>query len=432
MMKWSRLKAAFGKRFLQDTGGAFGLQIGAVVMELLLSLILARLMGPDHYGAYENARAWVGILGVFAALGLPQLIVREASVYRAEQEFGKLRGLLRFSMGTTFWVSIVLATLSGVWGFHLYDGILLRTLWIGLLAVPVAAFLAVGQSWLRGIEYVLRSQVADRLVRPGSFLILTSVVGVLAPRMISPQVVVGLYVASVGLGLGSVLVWLYRRWPDPNTETVPRYAIPSWARSAFPLLFIAGTQILIAKTDIIMLSAYEGGTSSGIYAIATRGAGLITFPLLAVNKPLAPRIAKLYRSREMEQLRELVKGSARIGFFAAVLGVLVYGVMGDTILSFFGSLFREGYDILLILSVGHLLDVACGPVGLFLNMIERERLTAYAKGGGAVLNVGLNWLLIPLYGMYGACVASVVSVIGPNLYLLIQSWHRERVNTSII
>jgi O-antigen/teichoic acid export membrane protein len=189
---------------------------------------------------------------------------------------------------------------------------------------------------------------------------------------------------------------------------------------------------LIAKTDIIMLSAVEGGGQAGIYAIASRGASLITFPLLAVNKPLAPRIAKLHRAEKPGVLQELVKGGARIGFFVAVPGVLVYAAMGDTILSVFGSSFQAGHYVLLLLSVGHLLDVACGPAGLFLNMVGLERLTAYAKGGGAVLNVSLNWFLIPPYGVYGACIASILSLVGPNLYLVIEAWRREQINTSVV
>ncbi|MCS3648572.1 O-antigen/teichoic acid export membrane protein [Salinibacter ruber] len=401
-------------------------------MELLLSLIVARSIGPNQYGAYENARAWVGILGVFAALGLPQLIIREVSVYHSNQKYGKLRGLWRFSALTTLVISVVLAGLSALWGFQLYEGTLLRTLWIGLLAVPITAGLAIGQAMLRGLEHVLHSQVVKRLIQPGSFLILTFLLVFLTPQTLNSQVVIGLYIVSVVFGLASVFMWLYRRWPGTSTEVTPQYDTARWAKSAFPLLFIAGTQILIAKTDIVMLGAYKGGEASGIYAIATRGATLITFPLLAVNKPLAPRIAQLYQSQETKALQELIKGAARIGFFVAVPGVLMYAVMGDTILSVFGRSFRDGHYILLLLSTGHLLDVACGPVGLFLNMVERERLTAYAKGIGATSNISLNWLLIPTYGMYGACVASIVSLVGPNLYLLIESWRREGINTSIV
>lgn len=92
--------------------------------------------------------------------------------------------------------------------------------------------------------------------------------------------------------------------------------------------------------------------------------------------------------------------------------------MGEVILAIaFGSLYETAYIPLIILLVGQLINSGAGSVGLLLNMSGYERETARGMMVAAVLNVVLNLLLIPLWGINGSSLATSVSLIVWNVLL---------------
>jgi O-antigen/teichoic acid export membrane protein len=78
---------------------------------------------------------------------------------------------------------------------------------------------------------------------------------------------------------------------------------------------------------------------------------------------------------------------------------------------FYGAAFVDGANVIRILAVSQLLVVALGPVGVLLNMTDHANASAKAFGVGAVLNIILNAILIPFYGMEGSAIATGASTL---------------------
>jgi O-antigen/teichoic acid export membrane protein len=85
---------------------------------------------------------------------------------------------------------------------------------------------------------------------------------------------------------------------------------------------------------------------------------------------------------------------------------VLFIVLAPFLLGFFGTEFTAGAPALSVLALGQLAGAAAGPAGLTLLMTDHERAAAVGTGVGAVVNVTLNALLIPVYGLMGAAVAS--------------------------
>ncbi len=75
----------------------------------------------------------------------------------------------------------------------------------------------------------------------------------------------------------------------------------------------------------------------------------------------------------------------------------------------YGSDYIKGYGPLLILMMGNFFNIAVGPVGILLSMTNHERITFKIMLLGGVVNIILNVVLIPFYGMYGAAISSLIS-----------------------
>jgi len=98
----------------------------------------------------------------------------------------------------------------------------------------------------------------------------------------------------------------------------------------------------------------------------------------------------------------------------------------------FGEEYLAGFLALKILMIGHLFNVITGPSDLLLIMSGHQKATAYCMAFAAIVNVSLNYMLIPLYGVEGACIANLVSNILWNGLLAIYCRKTLGIDTTIM
>ena len=108
-------------------------------------------------------------------------------------------------------------------------------------------------------------------------------------------------------------------------------------------------------------------------------------------------------------------------------GLLVFG---QRFLLIFGAEFTTGRAALSILSAGQLINVAMGAVGLLLVMTGHERDAAKGIGIGALLNIILNALMIPRWGLEGAAIANAGSIIAWNVLLALWVYRRLGIDAT--
>jgi hypothetical protein len=135
----------------------------------------------------------------------------------------------------------------------------------------------------------------------------------------------------VAFGLGTVL--LLKRIPPAVRQARPEYELRTWARTALPLLFIAGINIVNMQTDILMLAALRGSESAGVYQAAVRGAELVAFSLVIANMAIQPSLARLYATGDTARLQRLVTWSARGATAAALPLAAVMILWGSPIMA---------------------------------------------------------------------------------------------------
>lgn len=123
-----------------------------------------------------------------------------------------------------------------------------------------------------------------------------------------------------------------------------------------------------------------------------------------------PRIAYLHTQGRLGHLQALVSGVSLWIFWPSLVAVLVLVFFGDRVLDLFGPGFAAAHGALAVLAFGQLLTAATGPVGLLLNLTGHHIVSFWVYLSFAVANVGLNAILIPLFGIMGAAVATTVTV----------------------
>ena len=428
--------AAADLRLARGAASAFVYKIVYSSFSFLNGLFLARWLGTTGYGAYAYAMAWLWFLAPAATVGLETLLVREMAADQVRSAWGEMRAFLLQAHRVALCVSVALAVgaaaVARLFASQANPQVLV-TLWMALLILPFMALTRVGQSALQGLHQVARGQFPAFVVQPVMFAALLLGSHWLAPAAVTAPGAMRLSLISFATAW-MVLLWILGRYfPEAarRAQPVPRQ-IP-WFRSVLPLLLFTGMNMVNGQADILMLGMIKGAREAGIYQVANRLAGLISFFLLAAIPALGPEISSLYAARRMDRLQQVVTRAVRLILAASLPVGLTLILFGQWFLAhLYGSDFAQGRIALMILSAGQLANVAMGSAAYMLLMMGLEIDTAKGMAAGAAANIVLNAALIPHWGLEGAAFASATSMILWNVWLSVLAYKRLGVHSTAL
>jgi len=408
----------------------FMIRAGGAVFSLIASLIVTRALGATEYGIVAYALSWMSILSIPAKLGTDSIIVREVSILKGKHEFNKIIGLFILSTKTVFLSSFIVFSVSMAVFWKFGNASLLLPLLFSLLMLPFISINSIQQAVIRGCNKVLRSQAPEMILNP---LLLISIIG--------SGALVGFHFTHKGVLLLHLLITivislvLFRMvtllYPAIKPINPSRQELQSLAKSILPFTLIGAMSIINGRADVVMIGVIDSTESAGIYNIATNGADLISFMLVAVNIVLAPIIARLYSQKEIFNLETILRKASKVAVIATLPILAIFAFAGGWLLDLFGPRFIDGQHALIILSIGQLVNAGAGSVALLLNMSGHEKNTAIGFGMAAIGNVILNIILIPEFGINGAAIATFTSTSVWNILLLRSVIVKFNINPSI-
>ncbi len=422
----------------QNAAGVFVLKLVSTLFTFIAAILIARFVGSEGYGAYNFAVSWIAILSLVGLFGMHKLVVREYSRYQTDKAYGLQRGILRRADQIIILLSIIL--IFFIWGISGWftelfaegdSRLLTNSLLVALPLLPVLALLRVRQATLEANRQAFIGNIPEMLLTPITLVVLVLAGWFLLEEQFTAYWALGAKIGSGVVALIAVSWMRNRRLPDAIKESKPEYETGKWLKSAAPLLLISGLYVVNANTDIIMLGFLGGAESTGFYSAASKGAILITFIMLAVNKTLSPNFASLYKEGEIGKLQSLVTHSVRVVSLVAVLLMIFLIAIGYWYLSIFGPEFVVAHLTLAILCFGKVFSGMMGSVGHLLIMTSQEKVAAWNVAFAVVLNIVLNYLLIPVWGIEGAAVASASSYIVVNVLQAIAVYKLVGVNPTI-
>jgi O-antigen/teichoic acid export membrane protein len=406
-------------QLVRGAAGTGGLGIASKFLSLLAAIVLSRSLGSEGYGHYAFAIAAVAFIAVPAQLGLPRMVMREVAAMHARADWGLLKGLRRRAVQIAATTSVLGAVVLG--GGLLLAGDRIAALdphvfSIALLLLPLQVGIFLLGNILCGLRLVVRGTWPTSVFQPALFVLL---VYLMASGMTAERAV-ALNVLATLIGL-VVSAWLLGRcWPAEAKAATPEYRTREWIDGMLPFALIAGLGLLNQKTDIVMLGLLTSAENVGAYNIAYQGALLVSFPLIACNAVLAPNVARLHAQGDHARLQRLLTSATLVVSLAAAAAVLVLVVAGRWLIDgLFGEEFAAAYPALVILAVGQLVNAWAGSVGMFLSMTGHEKDTLKGLAAAALLNLVLNILLIPPFGMVGAAGATALSMVMWNIVLAV-------------
>lgn len=434
-------------RLARGIGGTAVLRIGNTGLVFLTNFLLARLLSVDEFGVYNFAFAWVTLLIVPAVSGFDRLLIRSVAVYRSQAAWRFVRGLIRVSTRLTLLLGLgIMVIAAGVAWFtyettgrpawlHADQAPLARTalitLLIALLLLPLRSILLLQQAEMQGLRHVVVGQVPEQALQHVLFVLVLGLALAAGIWDSAPAAMV-LHVLTTVAALGYSASLLRQAIPVELRGVSPAYDTRQWTHSA--VLFGVARALLVMNMQIgvLMVGAMQDAEAVALFSVALRLAALIVLMLLSVNMAVAPTLAQFYADGEHDALQHTMTQSARVALVGALAVLIPFLLWGDVFLRLFGPEFGAARRTLTLLSIGQVVNAATGSVGLLLMMTRHEGTVLVANAIGLALHVGLNLLLIPLWGIEGAAVSSTVGLAFVNLFLMGMVWKELDIHTTAL
>jgi len=199
------------------------------------------------------------------------------------------------------------------------------------------------------------------------------------------------------------------------TEAEPLFSFKSHLMISLPMIMTSFIQLLNGRVDILMLGYFSDTGVAGVFGMAFKLSIITNFVIGAMKAIAMPKISELFWSDKKGELKKVVHFSTLFIFAFAFPVSLVLMIFPEFILSIISEEFTEGATVLRIFAAMQLINAGSGMVAVFLNMSGNQLFFTKIVSVTTTLNIVLNLLLIPHYGMEGAAFATLISTVTWNI-----------------
>ena len=374
----------------------------SVLFPLITFPYASRVLGASGIGKVNYATSIISYFSMFAALGITTYAVREGARIRDDKEkFSKFaKEMLNINLFTTvlaYAALLIFLCLPILKNYKLLLVILSGTI----------VFTTIGMEWL----FIIREEYAYITKRAVLFQFVSLILLFLLVRSKDDY---GWYAALTVISSGgsAVLNLVYSR----KLVNWRQKSVMEYKKHLKPILLIFGTSVassIYMTMDTTMLGAMNGDTATGIYTAAVKINTVISTLIGTISSTILPRVSYYIGNGLKEEYKKLMKASMDVLMMIAMpVSIGMMCTSDILILIFSGAEFLPGSFAAKILSA----KVVVGAVNRVLAYqicipYKQDKEVLISTSGGAVFNLIANALLIPIWGVNGAAIATLFSEI---------------------
>lgn len=420
-MQSDRQNKVLKKKLVQATTGAMFIKLINMAAMIFISIILARILGPDELGYYALSMSVIQILCIPVSCGVPTIVTKESARLNEEKNWRLFNGLITFFKNSVMSLSLLIVGISGliIIFFNDYNFDSKKTILLALIIIPVYSQIQLKSAILRGLGKITIAQKPDFIVKPLIFLLLLIVSFVFLDIKLNAVKAVGFFVGS------TVIVAVYSEWLlrkeipfEIKNENHMTFARKSWIKSWLMLALARGMRVLNEQFPFLIIAGYLSSEDVGYFKVATSISRPINVALLSVNMAIGPTISCLFVNGNFQMMQKVVTKSARAMFvfaFPISLAIIMFAPF------FVPLLFGENYESVVIplsiLCIGQMVNTAMGSVVLILNMTGLEKYTVAGNFLSFIVTISFCFLSVNHWALNGIAFACALSLIVQNIFL---------------
>ncbi len=388
-------------KYFKNTSWLFGEKILRMIVGVFVGIWVARYLGPEQFGLFSYAQSFVGLFATIATLGLDGIVVREL----VKNE--KIKDTL---IGTVFWLKfigaiIVLILLLVAIQFTSNDQ------YTNILVFIIASA-TIFQSF-NVIDFYFQSKVLSKYIVYANIisLFISSLIKIILILNEAPLVAFAWVVLfdSIILALGFIYFYSKSSSFNINNLTFKKDVAISLLKDSWPLILSGVVISVYMKIDQVMIKEMMNNEAVGQYSAALRLSEVWYFIPMVIANSLYPAIVNAKNQSEELYYARLQKLYDFMVWLAICIALPMTFLSDWLINLLYGEQYYQAGSILMIhiwASVFVFLGVASSKWFITENL---QKYSFYRTLAGAIINILLNYIMIPLYGILGAAIATLIS-----------------------
>ena len=398
-------------------GGAYAFlyRVGNMLAGYGLFIFISRYVGVDALGVFNISQAVLVILVMVGCIGFNTSIVRFVAEYRVKGWLSLIRSLYGTIVKYAFAVSLALAVGLYMWAPYLAvneweDERLIVPLRITAATIPFSVLATINVEFIRGLKQVHISEFFRNLSFQAVAFIGTAIAVLFSADEKDPVLYYGVGAVLTLIATAYFIRRFFRR--ESKNEKVSEEAPPVFSFKyhfliSVPMILTSFIQLINGKIDTVMLASFETTYDVGVFTMALKVSVITNFVIGAFKTIAMPKVSELFWSHKYTQLNNVMHYSTKVIFLYALPITLLLLIFPEFILGLIKEDFIPGARTLQIFAVTQLIHASAGMVPVFLNMSGNQAFFTKLVAVSAVLNIGLNLLLIPKYSLEGAAWATL-------------------------
>jgi O-antigen/teichoic acid export membrane protein len=390
-----------------------GVRVVGAGLALVAQILAARMIGPEDFGRYSLLLVWLLLMGHGATVGTNQLICRFLSQYLEAGERHAAAGLLRAVFGVVACLagSLALGAIGMLWlnpfGF---DGAMVALGMIAFMAAPLLTLQDYLEAIARGMDKPTLGIAPAYVMRHLGLIV--GLVGLLAMGESADAFTV-MTLTIAGLAASCLLQYVLIR---SHLKEALQGASPAfgerrkWLRAALPIALVDAAEVLFLNADVLILGLFLPPELVAFYFAATRLAQVLGYVPYGVSAVTAQRFAALSARGDRAGLQTMVRQAAVISSTLTAISAMALSILAAPLLGLFGEGFEAAALVVPLLCLGTVIRCLLGPGEDVLTMLGEERACSLSFMMALALNIALSFALVPLIGLYGAAIATAVSI----------------------
>lgn len=391
----------------RNSAFGFAAQFAIKILSFIFSVLIIRNLGAESYGQYTTVLAFGAIFAIFSDLGLAPYTIREISRYRDQPDGSKyIQTLFVNVLVIRILLSLITAVLMLVTAWLtgrplvMIGAIALNS--IGLLLYSIHGASEAALSGFERLDIIFGAKVVQQL----TFVALAAVV------LIGGFGYYGLIMGNlVAISLMTYICWRSARRLVSHLGKVDLLIWKSLLRASLPFAIIGFALGLSYKFDTILLNIFRGDSETGFYNAAYNLVFSAVLISNVINTSMYPTLTREFTNNpgELPKIFErMLRYLMIVSLPIAVGGSLLAGPLVDLLYS--GSYAQSALALRIVIWVIPLM-YASEYLGYIVVIHNKEIRVARAILVSTAVNISLNLLLVPIYGLLAASVMTVVTEI---------------------
>ena len=395
------------------------------------TLFITNFYSAENVGRYDFVRSTLMVLGGISLMGTNQSIIYYSGLLNARKSIESIRSIYSEMLKIIFTLSLIIlgffmiffneSIINDIFKNRESYSLILKT----ILTLVFFAVTMLNIDTIRALKKTILSEMYRSIFR----YLPVFIFAIILLKTNNEELLVEVYLLGFLLLslFSSIRVnILFKKIDKPNDKS-ESFTITEIFKTSSPMALSAIAYFIMQSIDIIILSIYEGFDQIAYYSVSVKLAMLTTLALMSVNIVIAPRIAEIYENQKMQKLQMLIKHSTRIIFLISICVLSVLFFFSEEILGLFGQGYVIANNALLFLLAAQFFNAVSGPGAIYLNMTGRQKTLNKILVSALIINISLNFYLIPTQGINGAAIATLVSLIIWNTIATVLIYSRDKI-----